>query len=82
MPVKCLQNCDRGCTVALRGGTRWTYVFGNLLDATQTDMLIDGVARYHAASDGLIPWRERPEHFKRNCIARIPPPIAPEAHDD
>ncbi|MYH58038.1 MAG: metal-binding protein, partial [Boseongicola sp. SB0675_bin_26] len=22
---------------------------------------------------GLVPWRERPEHFRKNCIARIPP---------
>ncbi len=36
-------------------------------------MIIDGAARYHATADGLIPWRERPDHFKRNCIARIPP---------
>jgi predicted metal-binding protein len=77
-PVECLQNCDLGCTVALRGGDgRWTYVFGNVDETSHSDMLIDGAARYHATSDGLIPWRERPEHFKRNCIARIPPMTAP-----
>lgn len=71
--VECLQNCDHGCTAALRGGNRWTYVYGNLDDTSGTDALIDGAARYHATQDGLIPWRERPEHFKRNCVARIPP---------
>ena len=72
--VECLQNCDHGCTVALRGGAaRWTYVFGNVDEVSHPDMLLDGAARYHATQDGLIPWRERPEHFKRNCVARIPP---------
>lgn len=72
-PVDCLQNCDHGCTVALRGAGRWTYVYGNIVETSHSEMLLDGAARYHATDNGLIPWRERPEHFKRNCIARIPP---------
>ena len=72
--VECLQNCDFGCSVALRGGARkWTYVYGNLHEASHLDTLVEGAALYHETLDGLIPWRTRPEHFKRNCIARIPP---------
>ncbi|MCH2094967.1 MAG: DUF1636 domain-containing protein [Rhodobacteraceae bacterium] len=72
--VECLQNCDNGCTIALRGGPeRWTYVYGNVHEVSHPDVIADGVARYHETADGIIPWRERPEHFKRNCIARIPP---------
>ncbi len=72
--VECLQNCDQGCSVALRGGpNRWTYVYGNLHEASHPDILLEGAALYHGTADGLIPWRTRPEHFKRNCIARIPP---------
>lgn len=82
--VECLQNCDHGCTVALRGPNRWTYVYGNVDDASHLDMLVEGAALYHATDDGLIPWRQRPEHLKRNCVARVPPldfadPIAPAA---
>lgn len=72
-PVECLQNCDHGCTVALRGGNRWTYVYGNVEEASHPGLIVEGAALYHETSDGLIPWRQRPEHFKRNCIARIPP---------
>lgn len=73
-PVECLQNCDHGCTVALRGDIdKWTYVFANVDEGDHPEMILDGAARYHATRDGLIPWRERPEHFKRNCVARIPP---------
>ena len=71
--VECLQNCDHGCSAALRGGNRWSYVYGNLDEVSHPGMLLEGAALYHATTDGLIPWRQRPEHFKRNCIARIPP---------
>lgn len=72
--VACLSNCSNGCTVALRGGpARWSYVYGNLDPTQHVETLLDGVNRYRDAADGVVPWRERPEHFKRNCIARIPP---------
>ncbi|MEM6562926.1 MAG: DUF1636 domain-containing protein [Pseudomonadota bacterium] len=72
--VECLQNCDNGCSVALRGGSqKWTYVYGNLHETSHLDTLLEGALLYHETNDGLIPWRSRPEHFKRNCIARIPP---------
>ncbi len=76
-PVECLSNCDHGCSVVLRGGpVRWTYVYGNLAE-TEVEIVRDGVLRYAATTDGLVPWRERPEHFRKNCIARIPPVDAP-----
>ncbi len=71
--VECLSNCTRGCTVALRGGERWSYVYGNLNPDTDAETLRDGAARYLTAADGLVPWRERSQHFRKNCIARIPP---------
>ncbi len=74
--VECMSNCDHGCSVALRGPGRWTFVYGNLTEA-DADIVTEGAARYADAADGLVPWRERSEHFKRNCIARIPP--LPEA---
>ncbi len=73
-PVECLQNCDSGCSVALRGGPeRWIYVYGNLHEDDHVALIAEGAKLYHDSGNGLIPWRSRPEHFKRNCIARIPP---------
>ena len=63
----------RGCTIALRSPGRWTYVYGNIDPAAQLETVVEGVTRYAATPDGLVPWRERPEHFRKNCIARIPP---------
>ena len=82
-PVECLSNCDHGCTVALRGPGRWTYVYGRFDADTLADTLCEGAAKYAATADGLVPWRERPQHFRKNCIARIPPldPLAPNLGD-
>ena len=71
--VSCLANCDRGCSIVLRGENRWTYVYGNLDPAQDVETILNGASRYLDAADGRVPWRERPEHFRKNCIARIPP---------
>ena len=75
--VECLSNCDQGCSLVLRGGDRrWTYVYGNFDGgdgAGDAEMILDVAAQYRDTTDGLIPWRQRPVHFRKNCIARIPP---------
>ncbi|SJZ84224.1 Predicted metal-binding protein [Enhydrobacter aerosaccus] len=73
VPVECLSNCQRGCTAAVSAPGKWTYVIGQL-DPEQhaADML--AFARLHReATDGLPAWRSRPEHVRKNTIARIPP---------
>jgi predicted metal-binding protein len=76
-PVECLSNCDHGCTIALRGPGRWSYVYGRLDPATDVGVILDGAGKYRAAADGIVVWRERPVHFRKNCIARIPPSETP-----
>ena len=72
--VECLSNCSNGCTLALRGGpARWTYVYGNFSQGTDVEMILQGAAQYRETANGLVPWRERSTHFRKNCIARIPP---------
>ncbi|WP_372884259.1 DUF1636 family protein [Shimia sp.] len=78
-PVECFSNCDHGCSITLRGGdARWTYVYGNFTGPEDAELVQDGVTRYAATQDGLVPWRERSVHFRKNCIARIPPLEIPE----
>ena len=74
--VECLSNCDRGCSVALSGPGRWSYIYGDLSTASVDDLLT-GAARYAATADGLVPWRERPTIFRKGVIARIPPAPKP-----
>jgi predicted metal-binding protein len=71
-PVRCLANCARGPSAALRANGSWTYVFGSL-DATCAPALITGAQMLAAAPDGILPWRGRPDVLKRGLIARIPP---------
>ena len=70
--VECLSNCNRGCSAALTGPGRWSYIYGDLNEASVDDLLT-GAARYAATTDGLVPWRERPTIFRKGVIARIPP---------
>jgi predicted metal-binding protein len=72
--AECLSNCNRGCSVALSGPGRWSYVYGDL-NETSVDDLLAGASRYAATADGLVPWRERPAIFRKGVIARVPPSI-------
>jgi len=73
VPVECLSNCTRSCTAAVAAPGKWTYVVGHLdPDRNVADML--AFARLHdATADGLTVWRDRPEHVRKNTIARVPP---------
>jgi predicted metal-binding protein len=70
--VECLSACTQGCSVALSDKGKWSYVYGRLTpeDAPQ---ILAGAAAYAKAADGLVPWRERPEIFRKQSLARIPP---------
>ena len=70
--VECLGNCKRRLSAALlrRGG--WSYVFGDLSTDSGAD-LVAGARLFAQSTDGLIPWRGRPDSLKRGLVARIPP---------
>jgi predicted metal-binding protein len=70
--VRCLANCSRGPSAAMRCNGSWTYIFGGL-DINCATALIEGARLLATAADGLLPWRGRPEPLKRGLIARIPP---------
>lgn len=72
VPVECLSACSQGCAVALTKPGAWGYVYGRLTAENVPDIL-DGAARYAATDTGLVAWRERPEIFRKQSIARIPP---------
>jgi predicted metal-binding protein len=59
-------------SAAMRCNGSWTYVFGGL-DAANADALVAGAKLLAGASDGILPWRGRPEILKRTLIARVPP---------
>ncbi len=78
-PVECLSVCKRPCTVAVASAERWTYVYGDLDPVASARTILDGLARYAGTPDGIVPWRERPEAFRKGVVARIPPFPAADA---
>jgi predicted metal-binding protein len=70
--LRCLANCNRGPSAAMRCNGSWTYVFGGL-DAADAAALIEGARLLAGAADGILPWRGRPDILKRGLIARVPP---------
>ena len=71
--VRCLANCNRACSAAVRRDGAWTYVFGGLEPERDAGALIEGARLFARAADGLMPWRGRPDILKRGLIARVPP---------
>jgi predicted metal-binding protein len=70
--VRCLANCTRGPSAAIRCNGSWTYVFGGI-EVAHAGALVEGARLLAQARDGLMPWRGRPEPLKRGLIARVPP---------
>ncbi|MEP9375840.1 DUF1636 domain-containing protein [Aquabacter sp. CN5-332] len=71
-PVRCLSNCKRGLSAAMVRAGGWSYVFGDLTPASAPDLLA-GATLFAGSTDGLMPWRGRPDCLKRGMIARVPP---------
>lgn len=70
--VECLGNCKRRLSAAILRDGAWSYVFGDLTTASGAD-LVTGAKLFATSTDGLIPWRGRPDSLKRGLVARIPP---------
>jgi predicted metal-binding protein len=73
VPVECLSVCKRPCTVSFAAPGKWTYVYGDLPAETAAETILEGAALYSKTSDGLIPWKQRPDALKKGVISRIPP---------
>ncbi|UXU75985.1 MULTISPECIES: DUF1636 domain-containing protein [unclassified Paracoccus (in: a-proteobacteria)] len=71
-PVECMSACARGAAIALSAPGRWTYVYGHMSPA-DADQILTGAAAYANAADGIVPWRQRVEIFRKRSLARIPP---------
>jgi predicted metal-binding protein len=71
--IRCLGNCGRGLSAAIRCENAWTYVFGGLEASRDGLTLIAGARLLAQAADGIMPWRGRPEPLKRGLVARLPP---------
>ena len=70
--VECLANCKNGCTIVLQAeenGPMCTEISIRV----GFRQLCEGISGYVDTDDGKIPWKQRVQLFKKNCVARIPP---------
>src|SRR3984893_9363235 len=81
VPVECLSNCARGCTVAVSGPGKWPYVIGALDPEQHADDVVRFARLHQSHAEGLPVWRERPVHVRKNTIARVPPLAQPVTTD-
>jgi predicted metal-binding protein len=70
--VACLANCKRSLSASIQSADGWSYVFGDLTTESAED-LVTGARLLARSTDGLMPWKGRPDSLKRGMIARIPP---------
>ena len=77
-PVRCLSACKDGCNIALTAPDCWSYVYSQMDpdNETQLDDIIAGATAYRDHEEGVVPWKARPEIFRKQSIARIPPMLS------
>lgn len=73
VPIECLSNCQRGCSVAVSAMGKWTYVVGGLDPDVHAADVVRFACQHRAHAEGLPVWRERPVYIRKNVIARVPP---------
>ena len=73
VPVECLAVCKRPCTIALSANGKWTYLIGDLDTDTHLDEIVGAAEAYAASANGIVPWKERPQSFRKGVVARVPP---------
>lgn len=71
--VECLSACNNGCSIALSAPGKWHYVYGLMEPELHAADILDGAAKYAESEEGIVPWRERPQIFRKQVISRIPP---------
>jgi predicted metal-binding protein len=70
--IPCLSACGRACSASISAAEKFSYVIGGLTPEDAGDLV--AFARAHAeSSDGVPPWRARPEKIRKNTVARVPP---------
>lgn len=72
-PVECLAVCNRPSTIALVSPDRWTYLIGNLDTEAHLEEIVASTKAFQLSDNGIVPWKERPEAFRKGVVARIPP---------
>jgi predicted metal-binding protein len=73
--TRCLWNCQRSCSVHVRGTGRSSYVIGDLDPSPEmAQALLEWTALYAASADGAVPFKTWPPRMRGHFVCRIPAP--------
>ncbi|WP_319495892.1 DUF1636 domain-containing protein [uncultured Cohaesibacter sp.] len=73
-PARCMSGCTRSCVAALMDASKYQFVIGELdSSAERVGDLVAFARSYVEAEDGLPEWRLRPQHIRKNTLARLHP---------
>ena len=73
-PARCMSGCARSCVAALMADGKYQFIVGELdSSAERVEDLVSFARSYAEAEDGLPEWRLRPQHVRKNTIARLHP---------
>ena len=73
--VECMSNCKRACILSLTSLNGFTYMFGDI-DPNRSEYvksLKNLISTYKSRPAGYLRRRERPETYRSNILARLPP---------
>jgi predicted metal-binding protein len=59
--------------VALASGEKWTYVIGDLDANAHVEELVASANSFAQSENGIVPWKDRPDSFKKGVVSRTPP---------
>ncbi|MCU0566738.1 MAG: DUF1636 domain-containing protein [Oculatellaceae cyanobacterium Prado106] len=71
-PVRCMGACSHACIAAFMAPNKLTFILSQLSPTDSVSDLLEFSRQYIAASDGKVPYKDRPATVKQNIHAVLP----------
>ena len=71
--VRCMGACSHACTAAFMAPNKLTFILSQLSPTNSVSDLLEFSHQYITASDGKVPYKDRPATVKQKIHAVLPP---------
>lgn len=72
-PVRCMAACSDACNATLTAAEKITFVLSGLSPTESASDLATFCQQYAAASEGKVPYKERPDIIRESTAFVLPP---------
>ncbi|MCT7960989.1 DUF1636 domain-containing protein [Laspinema sp. D1] len=72
-PVRCMAACNEACNATLTAAEKITFVLSGLSPTESAPDLATFCQQYAAASEGKVPYKERPDIIRESTAFVLPP---------